>query len=188
MQIPGHIQWQDTHGVAIDFAGLIYVKHRTMTVEPQDAIVILIATAGSCGRSGKSSTEADMVSTSAGTTAKSSCICVITKVTSRRAALWGRLSGIYTSTRDRTLQRCPAVRTGDSGKIRQGLPVLSNQYSVRAPDGGFWVGDGYGSHFIIKYDKDAKPVDHFGGIGNGPGELQTPHGLWWDDEKGGSRH
>lgn len=31
MQIPKHIRWQDTHGVAIDAAGLIYVKHRTMS-------------------------------------------------------------------------------------------------------------------------------------------------------------
>ena len=40
MQIPKHIRWQDTHGVAIDADGLIYVKHRTMTAEPQDAIVV----------------------------------------------------------------------------------------------------------------------------------------------------
>ncbi|HAW30511.1 MAG TPA: peptidase, partial [Planctomycetaceae bacterium] len=26
-----------------------------------------------------------------------------------------------------------------------------------APDGGFYVGDGYGSHFIHKYTKEGKP-------------------------------
>ncbi len=40
MQIPQHIRWQDTHGVAVDAAGLIYVKHRTKTVDPQDAVVV----------------------------------------------------------------------------------------------------------------------------------------------------
>ncbi len=39
MQIPPHIRWQDTHGVAVDAAGLVYVKHRTMTADPQDAVV-----------------------------------------------------------------------------------------------------------------------------------------------------
>ncbi len=40
MQIPKHIRWQDTQGVAVDAAGLIYVKHRTMTADPQDAVVV----------------------------------------------------------------------------------------------------------------------------------------------------
>ena len=40
MQIPRHIRWQDTHGVAVDAAGLVYVKHRTKTASPQDAVVV----------------------------------------------------------------------------------------------------------------------------------------------------
>jgi hypothetical protein len=40
MQVPDHIKWQDTHGVALDAAGLIYVKHRTKTVEIMDAVVV----------------------------------------------------------------------------------------------------------------------------------------------------
>ena len=40
MQIPSHIRWQDTHGVAVDAEGLIYVKHRTKTVDPQNAVVV----------------------------------------------------------------------------------------------------------------------------------------------------
>ena len=40
MQIPKHIRWQDTHGVAVDAEGLVYVKHRTMSSQPQDAVVV----------------------------------------------------------------------------------------------------------------------------------------------------
>src|SRR5687768_6354271 len=43
MQPPPHIRWQETHGVAIDSAGLIYIKHRTKTAEMQDAIVVFDA-------------------------------------------------------------------------------------------------------------------------------------------------
>ena len=46
-----------------------------------------------------------------------------------------------------------------------------------APDGGFYVGDGYGSHYIHQYDKDAKWVRTWGGPGKAPGKLSTPHGL-----------
>src|SRR6185437_2417817 len=53
-----------------------------------------------------------------------------------------------------------------------------------APDGGFYVGDGYGSHFIHQYDKDAKWVRTWGGAGTEPGKMRTPHGIWLDNRPG----
>ena len=53
-----------------------------------------------------------------------------------------------------------------------------------APDGGFYVGDGYGSHYIHQYDKDAHWVRTWGGLGTTPGKMNTPHGLWLDDRPG----
>jgi hypothetical protein len=53
-----------------------------------------------------------------------------------------------------------------------------------APDGGFYIGDGYGSHFIHQYDKDAKWVRTWGGKGKEPGKFETPHGLWLDNRPG----
>src|SRR5438552_1690302 len=38
--LPDHVQWGETHGVAIDEAGLIYIKHRNHAAEPMDAIVV----------------------------------------------------------------------------------------------------------------------------------------------------
>ncbi|MFP6753046.1 MAG: peptidase, partial [Pirellulaceae bacterium] len=40
MEVPDHIRWQDTHGVAVDAEGLIYIKHRTKTAEVMDSIVV----------------------------------------------------------------------------------------------------------------------------------------------------
>jgi DNA-binding beta-propeller fold protein YncE len=48
------------------------------------------------------------------------------------------------------------------------------------PDGGFIVGDGYGSNYLLKYDKDAKLVKVFGGTGTALGQMRTPHGNWID--------
>jgi hypothetical protein len=53
-----------------------------------------------------------------------------------------------------------------------------------APDGGFYVGDGYGLSYIHQYDKDAKWVRTWGGAGSEPGKLRCPHGLWFDDRPG----
>jgi hypothetical protein len=53
-----------------------------------------------------------------------------------------------------------------------------------APDGGFYVGDGYGSHYIHQFDKDARWVRTWGGEGVEPGKMKTPHGLWLDNRPG----
>lgn len=77
-----------------------------------------------------------------------------------------------------------ANRTPDITQDASHHAPISPTNIAFAPDGGFWVGDGYGSHYIIKYDQDAAVASHFGGIGDGPGQLSTPHGLWWDDREG----
>jgi hypothetical protein len=48
------------------------------------------------------------------------------------------------------------------------------------PDGRIFVADGYGKSWVHLYDKDRKYQTSFGGPGNSPGKMQTPHGLWLD--------
>ncbi len=53
-----------------------------------------------------------------------------------------------------------------------------------APDGGYYLGDGYGSNYIHRYDKNDQYVSSFGGTGTDDGKFQTPHGHWLDDRDG----
>ena len=39
-ELPSHIVWGETHGVTVDEAGLIYVKHRNYAKTPMDSIVV----------------------------------------------------------------------------------------------------------------------------------------------------
>src|SRR5947207_18525 len=39
-EVPAHIVWGETHGVAVDAAGLVYIKHRSNAKEPIDAIAV----------------------------------------------------------------------------------------------------------------------------------------------------
>jgi hypothetical protein len=50
--------------------------------------------------------------------------------------------------------------------------------------GDFYVGDGYGSHYIHQYDREAKYVRTWGGLGEEPGKMKTPHGQWLDNRPG----
>jgi hypothetical protein len=49
-----------------------------------------------------------------------------------------------------------------------------------APNGDFYVADGYGSYFVHRYDKDGKYISTFGGTGADDGNLREPHGIWCD--------
>ena len=53
-----------------------------------------------------------------------------------------------------------------------------------SPDGGYFLGDGYGSGYIHHYDKDDKYVSSFGGNGTENGKFRTPHGQWLDERDG----
>ena len=49
-----------------------------------------------------------------------------------------------------------------------------------APNGDFFVADGYGKSFIHQYDRDAKYIRSFGGKGKEAGQTDCPHGLMVD--------
>ena len=51
-------------------------------------------------------------------------------------------------------------------------------------DGGFLLIDGYGASYVHRYDKNAKWVSCFGGVGPGEGTFATPHGVWVDKRAG----
>ena len=71
----------------------------------------------------------------------------------------------------------------ESGKY-QGIKGYRNTNISFCPDGGFHVGDGYGSSWMHRYDKDANYVNSFGGAGSAPGQFSTPHGHVLDDRDG----
>ncbi len=52
------------------------------------------------------------------------------------------------------------------------------------PDGGYYLGDAYGSHYIFEYDRHDRFVRTLGGFGAEPGKFATPHGHWLDDRDG----
>lgn len=48
------------------------------------------------------------------------------------------------------------------------------------PDGSIFVADGYGSNFVLKFDKNRKFVKAFGGPGEEEGKFKTCHGIALD--------
>jgi peptidylamidoglycolate lyase len=51
-----------------------------------------------------------------------------------------------------------------------------------APNGDFYVSDGYGNNRVAKFSADGKYLFDFGHKGSGPGEFNTPHGITLDND------
>jgi hypothetical protein len=91
------------------------------------------------------------------------------------------------------INRCNIVKTDLSGKVlwAQGYPRDDTAYTQRpidfvptnvafAPNGDFFVGDGYGSHHMLRFSQSGKFLGEVGRPGHGDGEFDTPHGLFID--------
>ena len=49
-----------------------------------------------------------------------------------------------------------------------------------APNGDFYVTDGYGKFWVHQYNSKAEYIRSWGGPGSEPGKLKQPHGIWVD--------
>jgi hypothetical protein len=169
--LPDHLSWQTTHGVCVDAAGLVYIKHQGYGDDPMDTIVVFDPRGRFVRSFGKEFHKGGH------------------GIDLRKE---GGEEYLYLS----DFHHHEVVKTSLTGEVvwRMSYPKEAGVYqSVEryrptnvafAPDGGFYIGDGYGSHYIHQYDRNAKWVRTWGGEGTEPGKMKTPHGLWLDNRRG----
>ena len=169
-QVPDHIKWKDTHGVAVDASGLIYFTHRAPA--GVDTIVVFEPTGKfvtSFGKEFAGGGHGIDIRNDGGEEflylAFNAPHRKIMKMTLKGEKVW---------------ETQQPVESGKYIKVEQFNPTNI----AFAPDGGFYVADGYGSHFIHQYDQAGKWVRTWGGGGKGVGQFQTPHGIWLDNRPG----
>lgn len=169
-RLPGELEWQTTHNVAVDSAGLVYVTHEghkgrkgTDTVMVFDEKGKFVRSFGSEWHTGghgidirKDGSEEFLYLTN--TWAKAPKVA---KATLKGEIVWRK--------------ERPEIKEYENPK--------ANYYPTNVafcPDGSFFVGDGYGSNYLMKYDTDGKLVKVFGGTGETDGKFRTAHGNWVD--------
>lgn len=172
-EVPSHIRWGETHGVAVDSAGFVYIKHRTRIAEtPMDSIAVFDPEGKfvrSWGKQYHGGGHGIDIRKEGHEEFLYLCITTggpVVKATLKGEEVWVKGKPVET------------------GKYDDPKALFKPTNICFAPDGGFYVADGYGSHFIHQYDKDAKWVRSWGGFGDQPGQFKTPHGLWLDDRPG----
>lgn len=164
-RLPGRIRFGNTHGVAEDSQGRIYVKHTVHASSQSGDAIVVFDESGEFVRS------------------------------------WGEefrggAHGLHLQRegRDEFLyladpQRGLVVKTDLAGNQvwRIGCPMESGLYNdakeyrptnvAVAPNGDFFVADGYGKSWIHRYNAKAEYLGSFGGPGAERGQVSCPHGL-----------
>jgi sugar lactone lactonase YvrE len=177
-ELPAHIKYGNCHGVKVDEAGFIYVHHTVHeTSESQDTMVVF-------DPDGKF-------------------------VKSWGPEFAGGAHGLHIDKEGNDeyfyfcdIQRAIVVKTTLSGEevFTLGYPDVSEIYGrpdqngekitwkptnlAVASNGDIYIGDGYGSSYIVQYDRKGEYIRTFGGPGDGPGRLQVPHGIIIDNRGG----
>ena len=167
-QLPPDIAYGNTHGVAEDAQGRIYIKHTVhKSSQKGDAIVVFDA-------DGKfiKSWGAEFRGGAHG----------------MHLAKEGNQEFFYLCDTNRKL----VVKTTLDGEMvwERGYPEEAGGYKkgdeyvptnvATAPDGTVYVADGYGRNYIHIYKPDGTYVKTFGGTGSKPGHTSCPHGIMVD--------
>ena len=83
---------------------------------------------------------------------------------------------VWTRDRDQIFEHA-----GFAGKAKLGFRPTNISFR---PDGGYYLGDGYGSAYLYHYDANDNFVRAIGGFGQQNGQFRTPHGQWLDTRDG----
>jgi hypothetical protein len=183
-QLPEKYNWQTTHNVAVDSANNLYVIHEGRASLKDHPSIFVFGPDGKfirafgCQYQGgghgievrKEGNEEFLY------VAAYQQVKCFAKMTLTGETVWYKKapmeSGVYDEGEDTSTK---------SNWTRKGF--LPTNFAF-LDDGGFLLADGYGSHCIHQFDKNAKWVKVFGGTGEGKGKFNLCHGLWIDNRKG----
>jgi hypothetical protein len=183
-QLPDKYTWQTTHNVAVDRDGLLYVIHEGRENLKDHPSIFVFDPEGKFIRAFGQQFQGGGHGLEVRTEGKEQFLWVtgyqqvkaFAKLTLTGEVVWEKrapmMSGVYLDGEDTK----PVKRWGRDAFMPTNFAFTS--------DGGFFLADGYGSYRIHRYDKDGKWLWAFGRPGKGPGEFNTPHGLWLDDRPG----
>jgi hypothetical protein len=178
--LPEKYKWQITHNVAVDRDGFLYVIHEGQLDLPDHPAIFVFDTEGRFVRAfgqqfqggghGLEVRDEDgeqFLYVTGYLTLK-----FFAKLTLQGETVWERRapmeSGLYVAGEDSNHER-----------VIERDRFLPTNFAF-LDDGGFLLADGYGSHVIHRYDKDANWVSKIGTHGKADGEFNLPHGLWID--------
>lgn len=172
LKLPSRLQYGDTQGLAADKQGRIYVAH---TVHPTSVAAEAIAVFSPDGK----------FLNAWGTAFHGGAHGLDIREENGQEFLY------HCDTRRRLV-----VKTDLEGRTvwQFGMPTQEAAYKNEsqwcptnvafAPDGDFFVGDGYGSSYVMRFGADGAYKETVIRPGSAAGQVREPHGLWVDSRSG----
>lgn len=172
-ELPKTIRYGNTHGVAVDSRGNVYIHHTVhATSEKEDTMVVF----DSKGRF-VSSWGFEFKGGAHGLTLRKEGRDEFLYLCDTRRSLF-----VKTTLKGETVMRIEYPQLAEPYAVASGQD--KKKYSPTnvaiAPNGDIYIADGYGSSYINQYDKDGRYIRSFGGKGKEQGQLDCPHGLVLD--------
>ena len=169
--LPADIQYGNTHGVCEDSQGQIYIHHTVGSLSEKPDTMVVFDSRGkfvkSWGRQFKGGAHGLTIRREGST--EYLYLCDI----ERGLVVKATLDGEEVFALGYPKESEPYSHPGPDGK-----PLKYSPTNVAvAPNGDFYVGDGYGSSYINQYNAAGHYIRTFGGPGKEPGKLLCPHGL-----------
>ena len=180
-QLPAQYSWQTTHNVAVDRDQNLYVIHEGRENLKDHPSIFVFDSKGKFIRAFGKQFQGGGHGLEVRTEGKEQFLWVtayqqvksFAKLTLKGETVWEKHAPMESEVYLKDEDTKPIKRWGRDAFMPTNFAFL--------PDGGFYLADGYGSYRIHCYDKDGKWLFKFGEPGNGPGQFNTPHGIWLDD-------
>ena len=171
---PDGLAWGDTHGVAQDKAGRIYISHTVGGGATKDDAVYVFSREGKFERSMLPALKGGGHGLDLRAEDGSEYLyhCDV----NRRRLLKTTLDGEVVWEKG-----APVEAEFAGAKVYGGENDWNPTNVAFLPGGDIVVGDGYGRSFIHRFSKDGAYKATICGPGSGEGQVSGPHGLWWDD-------
>jgi hypothetical protein len=179
-ELPKDVKWQTTHNVALDAAGHVYITHQGLGNNATDTVFVFDPAGKfvrSFGRDWHKGGHGVEIRKEGG----EEFIYLANTWDANNKLVKTNLKGEIVWVKGRPECKEYDYRVNPKDRTRVAWPAYNPTNIVFLPDGGFNVGDGYGSNYMLNYDKDGKLVKVFGGTGEGDGQMRTPHGQCYDD-------
>lgn len=170
---PGDIAWGNTHGVAEDSQGNIYIKHTVHSTSPKADAIVVFDSSGKFVRSWGAEYKggAHGLHLSREADGEFLYLCdsargVVDKTTLKGEKVWSKAapmeSGVYNNQAE--------YHATNVAVVPLGLPGA----------GSLFIADGYGKSWIHRYNAKGDYSGTFGGPGKERGQMACPHGLMID--------
>ena len=177
-ELPAHIKWGNTHNVAEDAQGHIYVHHTVYATSESPDTVVVFDRKGRFVRSW-------------GRQFRGVAHGLWLRREGKDEFLYLTVNAANPKLEPRPEMPATVVKATLKGEIVytiQGPPDIPEYTNAPynptniaiAPNGDLYVADGYGSYFVNHYSGSGEYLNTFGGRGSEPGKMKEPHGIWID--------